>query len=142
MNVADPSSVAAAAKVLLSSKAAPVPHSEVAEAGLRRGDQFETIVSDHYEPLYKFAMSLTRAESDARDLTQHTFYIWAKKGHQLRDISKVKTWLYTTLHRAFLVGRRRQSRFPHDNLEEVEAQLPALTPAPADHVDASQVLTA
>ena len=61
MNAADPSSVAAAAKVLLSSKAAPVPHSEVAEAGLRRVDQFETIVSDHYEPLYKFAMSLTRA---------------------------------------------------------------------------------
>src|ERR1041385_784821 len=105
-------------------------------------DPFETIVNTHYEPLYRFAMSLTRAESDARDLTQQTFYIWAKKGHQLRDISKVKTWLYTTLHRAFLVRRRRQSRFPHDNLEEVEAQLPALTPAPADHMDASQVLTA
>ena len=72
-------------------------------------DQFETIVSDHYEPLYKFALSLTRAESDARDLTQHTFYIWATKGHQLRDASKVKTWLFTTLHRAFLEARRRQT---------------------------------
>jgi len=105
-------------------------------------DQFEAIVSEHYEPLYRFAMSLTRAECDARDLTQQTFYIWAKKGHQLRDVSKAKTWLYTTLYRAFLVGRRRQNRFPHHNLEEVEAQLPALTPAPADHVDASQALIA
>ena len=105
-------------------------------------ESFEAIVSEHYEPLYRFALSLTRAESDARDLTQQTFYIWATKGHQLRDLSKVKAWLYTTLHRAFLVGRRRQSRFPHDNLEEVEAQLPALTPAPADHVDASQALIA
>ena len=81
-------------------------------------DQFEALVSEHYEPLYRFALSLTRAESDARDLTQQTFYIWATKGHQLRDLSKVKAWLYTTLHRAFLVGRRRQSRFPHENLEE------------------------
>jgi len=142
MNAADPSSVAAAAKVLLSSKAAPVPRSEVAEAGLRRVDQFETIVSDHYEPLYKFAMSLTRAESDARDLTQHTFYIWAKKGHQLRDISKVKTWLFTTLHRAFLEARRRQTRFPHLQLEEVSEQLPAFSPELGDHLDSSEVLTA
>ncbi len=40
------------------------------------------------------------------------------------------------------MGRRRQSRFPHDNLEEVEAQLPALTLALADHVDASKALSA
>jgi len=75
MNSADPSSVATAAKVLLSSKAAPVPHSEVAEAGLQRVDQFEAIVSEHYQPLFRFAMSLTRAESDAQDLTQQTFYV-------------------------------------------------------------------
>ncbi len=77
-----------------------------------------------------------------RDLTQQTFYIWAKKGHQLRDVSKVKSWLYTTLHRAFLVGRRRQSRFPHDDIEGVAGQLPALTPALADRVDAPQALSA
>src|SRR5947208_11090356 len=65
-------------------------------------DQFETIVGEYYEPLFRFAMSLTRVESDAQDLTQQTFYVWATKGHQLRDISKVKTWLFTTLHRAFL----------------------------------------
>ena len=44
---------------------------------MNAADQFEAIVSEHYEPLYRFAMSLTGAESDARDLTQHTFYIWA-----------------------------------------------------------------
>src|SRR6266487_5758842 len=104
-------------------------------------DQFEAIVSDHYEPLYKFAMSLTRAESDARDLTQHTFYIWAKKGHQLRDPSKVKTWLFTTLHRAFLGARRRQGRFPHYELEECSNELPACTPE-LDQVDSAEVLLA
>ena len=93
-------------------------------------DQFETIVSEHYEPLLKFAIRLARVEADARDLTQQTFYIWALKGHQLRDFSKVKTWLFTTLHRMFLVTRRRQTRFPHDDLETVSEKLADLSPPP------------
>ena len=109
---------------------------------MNAADPFEAIVNEHYEPLYRFAMSLTRAESDAGDLTQHTFYIWATKGHQLRDRTKVKTWLFTTLHRAFLEARRRQSRFPHHQLEEVSEQLPAFYPELANHLDASQVLSA
>jgi RNA polymerase sigma-70 factor, ECF subfamily len=109
---------------------------------MNSADQFEAIVCEHYEPLYRFAMSLTRMESGAWDLTQQTFYIWATKGHQLRDISKVKTWLYTTLHRAFLAARRKQTWFSHHNLEEVSEQLPVLSTEPADHEDCSQVLTA
>src|SRR5262245_66056894 len=105
-------------------------------------DLFETIVGQHYEPLYRFAMSLTREEADAKDLTQQTFYVWATKGHQLRDLSRVKTWLFTTLHRSFLLARRRQNRFPQQNLEDVEAELPTFSPALADHMDSSQVLSA
>jgi RNA polymerase sigma-70 factor, ECF subfamily len=104
--------------------------------------QFETIVSEHYEPLYRFAMSLTRSESDAQDLTQQAFYTWATKGHQLRDLSKVKTWLYTTLHRAFLQARRREIRFIHHELDGVPEELPASTVEPADGMDSSQVLSA
>src|SRR4051795_11710493 len=100
-------------------------------------DPFEAIVSEHYEPLFRFALSLTRAESDARDLTQQTFYIWATKGHQLRDITKVKTWLFTTLNRAYLTGQRRQSRFPHHNLEDVSQELPAQFQELIDQADCS-----
>src|SRR5262245_34364593 len=59
------------------------------EGNMNSADLFEAIVNEHYAPLFRFAMSLTRSESDACDLTQQTFYVWAKKGHQLRDISKV-----------------------------------------------------
>src|ERR1700759_3386851 len=86
-------------------------------------DHFETIVNDHYEALFRFAMSLTREESDARDLTQQTFYVWATKGHQLRDITKAKTWLFTTLHRAFLMLRRRQTKVIQEDLETVSDEL-------------------
>jgi len=103
---------------------------------------FEAIVSEHYQALHRFALSLTRSESDALDLTQHTFHVWATKGHQLRDLSKVKTWLYTTLHRAFLRGRRRQTRFPHQDLNEVIEQLSTVSPVLSDQVDSLQVLPA
>jgi RNA polymerase sigma-70 factor (ECF subfamily) len=89
---------------------------------------FETIVSEHYEVLYRFALSLTRSASDAGDLTQQTFFIWAAKGHQLREVSKVKTWLFTTMHRVFLAERRRQVKFPQTDLEEVSDELPAVSP--------------
>ena len=105
-------------------------------------DPFEAIVSEHYEALFRFAMSLTRAESDAGDLTQQTFYVFATKGHQLRDISKVKTWLFTTLYRAFIAGRRRQVRFPHHDLKEVAEELPTLAPEGARQAECSQVLQA
>lgn len=105
-------------------------------------EQFEAMVSAYYEPLYRFAMSLTRSVSEAQDLTQQTFYTWATKGHQLRDHSKAKTWLFTTLHRTFLLGRRRQSRFPQPETEEILVNLPAESRDMADHVDAAQVLPA
>jgi RNA polymerase sigma-70 factor, ECF subfamily len=103
---------------------------------------FESLVTRYYEPLYQFAFSLTRDEADACDLTQQTFCIWANKGYQLRDISKVKTWLFTTLHREFLGARRRQTRFPHVELEHAAAELPVVSPATVNQLDIAQVLTA
>ena len=107
---------------------------------MNRNDPFEAIVAEHYQHLYRFALSLTRSEADAQDLTQQAFYIWATKGHQLRDGSKVKTWLFTTLHRAFLGARRRQERFPHCGLEDA-LELPTISWQP-QHLDSPQVLSA
>ncbi len=71
------------------------------------GASFTHLVDAQYAPLFRFALSLTRNASDACDLTQQTFFIWARKGEQLRDGSKAKSWLFTTLYREFLRGRRR-----------------------------------
>ena len=107
---------------------------------MAEGLDFEELVARHYEPLFQFAFSLTRDESDACDLTQQTFCIWAVKGHQLRDATKVKTWLFTTLHREFLGSRRRQTRFPHVELEGAAAELPVVSPAVISSHDTAQVL--
>jgi RNA polymerase sigma-70 factor (ECF subfamily) len=104
---------------------------------------FEAIVNDYYELLYRFALTLTRTETDACDLTQHTFYVWANKGHQVRDQAKVKTWLFTTLYRAFLAAKRKQLRFPHSVLLADDAEaMPDDSPTPDMQADVGQVLPA
>jgi RNA polymerase sigma factor (sigma-70 family) len=108
---------------------------------MAEGMDFESLVDCHYRSLYQFAFSLTRDEADACDLTQQTFCIWAAKGHQLRDETKVKTWLFTTLHREFLGARRKQVRFPHVELEQAAAELPAVPPL-LYRLDTAQVLAA
>jgi len=109
---------------------------------MAKGVDFENLVACHYKSLFQFACSLTRNEADACDLTQQTFCIWAAKGHQLLDESKVKTWLFTTLHHEFLSARRKQICFPHVELEYVAAELPAVLPAPLNQFDAARVLAA
>lgn len=81
---------------------------------------YKRLVEMYYAPLYRFALSLSRHEQNAADLVQETFYRLAAKGQQLRDPSKAKTWLFTTLYREFLRNRRDESRF--DSLEVVSEQ--------------------
>jgi RNA polymerase sigma factor (sigma-70 family) len=71
---------------------------------------FTQLVDAHYASLYRFALSLARNSADAGDLVQQTFFVWATKGDGLRDSAKAKSWLFTTLYREFLRGRRRGAR--------------------------------
>jgi len=105
-----------------------------------QADNFEEVVSQYYESLYKFAMSLTGGEADACDLTQQTFYVWATKGQQLRDRSKVKSWLFTTLYREFLRGRRKAVRFQHVELGDDHEEELAISPEIVNQLDAAQVV--
>jgi RNA polymerase sigma-70 factor (ECF subfamily) len=87
---------------------------------------FTQLVDAHYAPLYRFALSLAKNQADAGDLVQQTFFIWATKGHSLRDAGKAKSWLFTTLYREFLRGRRRDARVTSvEDLPPGEADLPA-----------------
>jgi RNA polymerase sigma-70 factor (ECF subfamily) len=101
---------------------------------------FESLVTRFHGPLYQFAFSLAGSEADAGDLTQQTFYIWARKGHQLRDGSKVKTWLFTTLHREFLNMRRKATHFPHFELDEMAPDLPVVEARSIETLDCARVV--
>jgi RNA polymerase sigma-70 factor, ECF subfamily len=99
----------------------------------------DRLVNEFYMPLYRFALSLSRNESDAADLVQQTYYIWASKGHQLRDISKVKTWLFTTLYREFLARRRHDERFVEIDENSKLVDPPHVLPSAINTLDAETV---
>jgi RNA polymerase sigma-70 factor (ECF subfamily) len=103
---------------------------------------FTDLVDRFYPMLYRFALSLAHNEPDACDLTQHTFSVWASKGHTLRDAAKVKSWLFTTLYREFISNRRREQRWPQEEISTVEHELPAVEPATIDAFGPSKVMTA
>jgi RNA polymerase sigma-70 factor (ECF subfamily) len=96
----------------------------------------ETVVERFYTALFRFALSLAKSEAEAADLTQQTFFILAQHSHQVRDASKIKSWLFTTLRREFLRGVRSQSSHPH-----VEFQ-PDLHDSPMTSMDASRLIDA
>ena len=90
---------------------------------IRKMDEFEDLVDQYYQALYRFGFSLAKSPDRAADLVQQTFVIWAQKGHQLKDRSKAKTWLFTTLYREHLGIARRSQRHPETEISEVEHEL-------------------
>lgn len=102
--------------------------------------EFEQLVDRYYGPLYRFALSLTGREADACDLVQETFYIWMRKGSQLHEPGKVKGWLFTTLHREFLQGRRRATRFPVVEYDHIIDELPPVAPEEMMRLDGARVV--
>lgn len=103
---------------------------------------FQQLIDAWYDPLYRFALSLTRNGDDALDLTQQTFARWAEKGHTLRDKDRAKSWLFMVLYREFVDSRRLKQR---EVLGEAEAALdrhPGHPSTAGSGVDAAAVVGA
>lgn len=102
--------------------------------------EFESLVDEHYEKLYRFAYSLGGDPDLASDLTQQTFYIYAQKGSQIRDRRKTKSWLFTTLHREFIALKRKSSRHPEFELQMVENEIPPIEPETISRIDGQTLM--
>lgn len=106
-------------------------------------EAFTQLVDSHYQGLYRFALSLARNSADAGDLVQQTFFIWATKGHGLRETAKAKSWLFTTLYREFLRGRRRDARATSiEDLGPGESEIAAEEVDRVARLDAATVMVA
>jgi RNA polymerase sigma-70 factor, ECF subfamily len=104
---------------------------------------FEAVAEQHYKNLYYFALNMTRNGSDAEDLVQQSFLKLAKNYSKIRDITKVKSWLFSTLYRQFVDQKRKVNRYPEIQYEETSAE--ALIAEPSrigQRVDSAIVLTA
>ena len=103
---------------------------------------FEEVVKAQYEPLYRFAFSLIQREADARDLTQDAFAQLGRKAHQIQDKAKLKSWLFTTLYRAFVDSHRWKTRHPHVEAGDEVSEMPATIPDAGVNVDAAAAVEA
>lgn len=101
---------------------------------------FDQLVEAHYNPLYRFAYSLSKNEHEACDLTQQTFLTYARKGSSLRDPAKVKSWLFTTLYREFLRVRRRQAPMASIEPELLEHTAPAVDANAVERAELTELL--
>ena len=112
----------------------------VALAQKGREPAYRELIRRYERPVFSLVYRMVRDRELAEDLTQQTFYVWATKGHQLREKEKVKTWLFTTLHRMFLESCRRRTRFPHQELETADVELPVIHPHEISRLDTAHVV--
>jgi RNA polymerase sigma-70 factor, ECF subfamily len=101
---------------------------------------YEQVVASFYEGLYGFAYSLARNKDDACELAQETFARLLAKGGDVRDRSKIKSWLFTTLYRIYVGWKRREARLPHLEIASVEHELPSVTAEMVDQLENEAVL--
>jgi RNA polymerase sigma-70 factor (ECF subfamily) len=100
------------------------------------------IAARFYSALYRFAVSLTRSETDAADLVQETFLVLTRRSQQIRDFSQIKCWLFTTLRREFIrTIRRRKKYFEVEFLPDIHNS-PTSDLEPWQSLDARIVLDA
>ena len=96
----------------------------------------------HYKNLFRFAVSLTRRESDANDLVQQTYLKWMKNREQIKDQRKVRSWLFTTLYREFLRDTRRGKRIEYVDEGALEGNAAAAEPDTGRALDAQFAMEA
>ncbi len=85
-------------------------------APVMSADDLISMVTAHYQELYRFAYRLTGQSHDAEDLAQETFLIARQKVGALEDPAALRSWLYTVLRNRYLHHARRRRAFGPESL--------------------------
>lgn len=82
--------------------------------------EYNTVIIEHSNKLYGYAMKFLRKTEDAEDIVQDVFEkLWINR--KKVEVEKAKAWMFTTAHNAMLnlVNRRQRLQFPgSENLPE------------------------
>lgn len=82
--------------------------------GKGKGGQagFAPAILEHLDPLYGYAMSLTRSPVEAEDLVQETCVRALRGAQRSAPTGNLKAWLFTILRNIWINQRRRQTQGP------------------------------
>lgn len=80
--------------------------------------KIDELIEQHSTLLYRYAYRLTGNSHEAEDLTQQTYLLAQKRGHQLRDVQAARSWLLTILRNVFLKSKRQRSGRSLEAIEE------------------------
>ena len=84
------------------------------------GPRIRELVSEYYEPLYRYAYRLTASAPHAEDLTQETFCRAQAQWRQVRNAEKPRAWLFAILRNCYLRELRDRRGVRHLPLNCVE----------------------
>jgi len=79
---------------------------------------FEEIYRTYFDPVYRFALSLTRDADQAEEITQETFFKALRSLDTYRGESAIQTWLCAIAKNVFLSQQRRKRPEPLEELTE------------------------
>lgn len=65
---------------------------------------------DYFDSLFRYALVLTRHESDAEDLVQETYVRALRRIDSIRNPDNVKSWMITILRNAWTSQQRRTKK--------------------------------
>ncbi len=85
--------------------------------------QFDALLGQYYDDLYRFAFWLCKQEHLARDLVQETYLRAWKAIGSLKDPNAAKSWVFTILRREFARQFERKEP-PISSLDALEVEPP------------------
>ncbi len=72
---------------------------------------FERLAIPYLDFIYRSAYRLSGNSYDAEDLSQETFRMAFEKFEQLKDIAKIKSWLFMILRNCYFQQIKKQKRY-------------------------------
>jgi len=97
------------------------PRAEPASGAVARDAraQFERLVGEHLDGLYRVARRLTRNQAGAEDLVQEAMLKAWRSFHTFREGTNIRAWLYRILMNAHIDRHRKDARTPEVLQDEI-----------------------
>jgi RNA polymerase sigma-70 factor (ECF subfamily) len=96
---------------------------------------FETVVDQHWNTVFRLLWSLTGDAHETEDLTQETFLRGFQRCHTFQPGTNLRAWLLRIASNAFLDERRKRKRA---RIAPLERDLPAPSTAPGHALETAE----